>query len=258
MTIRAKATVIFTSLALTLSSCSVKEDRDGCPCLLTVDTEQTVEGSTLLNIVHTSQGAVAQEELPAGTKSFSTEVPRGTVCVYAFGNSDGWEMSEDGLYVYPPEGNEPGRIYAHSDIVNCNREQAWDELVMHKQWCTISMMLEDPALWEGCEFAMESSWNGFYLSDFSAVPGNTNCPVRRISDDFLEVRVTRQGDDGLVLRVSPDGDSIAVGQVIAEAGYDWSKTALDDIILCLSESSTAVNVEIVEWEDGINDPNIEI
>ena len=258
MTFRAKATVIFTSLALTLPACSVKEDRDDCPCLLTVDTSQTVEGSTMLNITHASLGTVAREELPDGTSSFSTEVPRGSVYVSAFSNPDDWVFSTDGMTISLPEGTEPGRIYAHSDLVDCSGEEAWDGVLMYKQWCTIEIMLEDPTAWEDCSFSIEGSWSGFSLSDFSAVSGAFNCQMRRVSDYFVEARVTRQGDDGLILRVSPDDRTIAIGEAIANAGYDWSMVSLNDINISLSDTELGVSVEVVDWEDGQDggDPTI--
>lgn len=238
------------ALPLLFVCCSVKEDRDDCPCLLTIDSGQAVEGSMVLNIVHSVQGVVSQGETTIGTAVY--EVPRGIVGVYAYCNGDGWTISSDGTAVSLSEGSEPGYIYAHSNLVDCYGEQASDTVSMRKQWCTITILTEAPE--ETAGSVVEGKWNGFSLTDFSATPGDFSCPLRQISEHFMEVRVTRQGDNSLVLSTG-NGQTYAIGEAIEEAGYDWTRSSLDDINLSLSDVCVEVEIVPIDWEDGLDDKN---
>ena len=243
---------------LLAATCSVKEDRGDCPCVLTVDTQEAVEGDMVLNIVHQAEGIVCQEEIGSYQGSFSAEVPKGVVCVTAFGNYEGWEISADGLQISLSEGLEPGRIYAHSDLVECYGEKAWDSIVMYKQWCTLTVVLDAAGNWEDCSFTLEGKWNGFLVEDFSATAGSFSCPMALTSEGTVEARATRQGDDSLVIRISQDGQTDrlrAVGKAMAEAGYNWGAPSLDDATVLLSDCAVEVDLNASDWVVGDNDEN---
>lgn len=249
----AQGTMLLAACTFLLAGCSVKEDRDDCPCLLTIDTGQAVEGDMLISLVHESLGVVCQEEVGSGAGTFSTAVPKGTVFVTAFSGNDGWEISDDGLYITLPKGQESGCIYAHSELVDCYDDTAEDIVRMQKQWCTLSIVLDSPGNWDACTFSLEGSWSGFSLENFSAMEGAFSCPMRVSSEGTIQARITRQGDSSLIIRIREEGQADrlrAVGKAIAAAGFDWDSASLDDLTVQLSDCAVEVDLSASDWENG--------
>ena len=64
------------------------------------------------------------------------------------------------------------------------------------------------------------------------------------------VCVPRQADNGLVLRIL-DEDKIlrefALGEYIAESGYDWSAENLDDVEISIDYAHSFISIEVDDW-----------
>ena len=67
--------------------------------------------------------------------------------------------------------------------------------------------------------------------------------------------VPRQMDDSMMLEIRDDPDvlrSFAVGEFIAESGYDWSRPDLEDIEMEIDYSRTGVTFNVSDWKRTIS------
>lgn len=253
-----------TILALVMPSC-VKEDRRECPCYLTEVFERLPEGmrkpnSGLWLQVRSQDGAIVKQETvsPADYPApdwLLVKVPKGYVSVAAANGRAHYRTSEDGRTLMLSSGVEADSLWAHASRVDCRDESAVDTVILHKQWCTLTIKLEGVEVWKPYKFQVTGGWCGMDTGDLSAVAGEFSAYPRRIATDRYEVRIPRQADNNLRLKLYEDGEDEPVydypmGQLMYGSGYDWYRRDLDDLMVTVDYARAEVTVNIAPWDRG--------
>ena len=243
---------------LFLSSCSIKEDRDGCPCWMTVEMPDLVgqdgekvgqdgrspvgagdDGTVVLRLRGNSdEDAVdyeyqVTEAVRVDVGALEYEVPRGAVGVsaVAFGNEMPDRVGYDGIVGYDgdeiriPVGEQMDSLYGFFRMFYTRCESVLCDVELHKEFCTVSFTLGNDGYISPYDLevwgniAGVSSWDLMPLEgDFRFAPSP--------EDGVYRVRVPRQVDNSLelVMLEMPD-------QVGHDGGADNERVVVDRLPL---------------------------
>ena len=238
---------------IAIYSCSVKEDRSACPCIFTVDAggiaadEVTAicrdrNGNDHMRILHPAEGETKTE----------VKVPRGVVKVMAYSGNSVSVEKEDSIII--PFGHGADCLYADVAYADARGETAYEKISLYKQFTVINLKIDCAASdWriEDCVLHVSSRTHGLSLLDLRPVAGGFSCTVHPDNNGIFSFRLPRQNDDESYCWLECDGkrsDSIALGHILREHSFDWSKRNLDDISLEVGLPSDVLSVTIVEWD----------
>ena len=247
--------------------CSIREDRDLCPCRLVLDLPSgTGETALWLEMrtaetdapAESSDGAVAgtavthKETLPAGTKSYHTAVPRGSVSLMAWttGSSDGPDrlplaMTESEIRI--PEGEECPELRLFRRTYDTRCEQVRDTVRFRKEFCMLNLqVLSLNGLYE---LAVRGQYCGFGPGE-RLLKGPFYCRMQPDGTGRVRVRIPRQGDDSLVLELRNGVGAVksfALGEYLRESGYDWTAADLADADILIDYVRSSVTLSLGRW-----------
>lgn len=229
--------------AFLLASCSVKEERTDCPCLLSLDLtgipvrpivlDVTGEGYAYTQVVHEDTVVV----LP---------VPKGEVTVSAVGGA----LSEGDGSIRIPSGEEAPPLYLFHRVISADAEQFILPVRLRKQFCSLELSFSGPPGY-GPPFEVEvdgrvDGWE----SDGSPSEGDFSHRILPGTDGNAVLRLPRQGDDSLVMHIvffDQVVRTFALGSYIEAAGYDWNAMDLEDLSLKVDISVTGVALTMDFW-----------
>ena len=270
---------------LFLSSCSIKEDRDGCPCWMTVDLSDVAESrwkspEVQSNIEHQdvakspeSRSNVAEnvllrlrgnsdedaveyeyqmtEAVRADAGALEYEVPRGAVGVSAV----------NPVRLTIPVGEQMDSLYGFFKMYHTRCESVLCDVELHKEFCTVSFTLGEEGYSSPYDIEVWGNVAGVSAWDLMPVMGEFRyAPVQR--NGVYQVRVPRQVDNSLELvmleipdQVGYDGERVVVdrlplGEYIARSGYDWTAEDLADVNVALDLEMQQVMITVSGW-DGV-------
>lgn len=252
-----------------ISSCSVKEERTGCPCILSIYPDPSVEftrydkfGNTI-RLVNEENGQVySVKQFPKG--SFTDGEPvimsivKGTVSFYAvFDLSNGDVYGTDNVIIR--EGCQADSVFVHRNTLNCYGESASDTLRLKKQWCSLFIHLSDGNSYLPGDVKLESSWDGFDAATLAPHGGAFVFTPDTLSRNKYLIRVPRQADKSMKLTVHSAffPKIYPLGEYIAESGFDWQKESLDDAIIFIDKATVKVEILTKEWDNGTDYGTVE-
>ena len=228
-------------LCAALASCSVKEDRGPCPCVLDIYLENSGDFSDRLAVSGWDSRSdrlfldrISLEQYP---DAYSKKVEKGFMHVSAYCGNESMTLKGDRLII--PEGKPCDRIWAYrGNMVDATGESAEDHIVLHKQYAVIHINVGIKG-GEGTDIVLRAKGkaNGFDISSLEPSRGDFNCFASLDSDMNHLVCVPRQYDDSLELEVFLDGvlsHTVKAGELIANSGYSWEREDLEDIYLSIS------------------------
>lgn len=260
----------------TCPGCSVKEDRDLCPCALVLefpreDAERLRDGvtvcmrgysddvfslcDTLLAGRAASSGGL---DTVSGKWSYSYVVPKGDIDLAVAYSADGLagELNSSGRWIEIDEGRPCPSIWTCCEKVSARADRVTVPVRLHKNFCRIDIQVRDV---DGEEFPFKlrvrGNVNGYGL-DGRPARGAFLCDAERSETESAgsghgyAVTVPRQTDDSLILEiVTGDGvaKSFAIGNYIASSGYDWTSADLKDICLEIDYARTVISFTIDKW-----------
>lgn len=232
----------------TCPGCSVKEDRDLCPCTLVLefpgeDAEKLQDGVTVCMRGYSDDGfslcdtllaeQPASEGAPDGV-SYSYVVPKGDVDLAVAYSADGLagELNSSGRWIEIDEGRPCPSIWTCCEKVSARADRVTVPVRLHKNFCRIDIQVRDV---DGEDFPFKlrvrGNVNGYGLdgkpargaflcdaesaetegSGFgteSEVPGSGTASENTGSGHGYAVTVPRQTDDSLILEIVT-GDGVA-------------------------------------------------
>lgn len=240
-------------LALSLCSCSIKEDRSPCPCWLQVffdrfpDSGVVLTGYTTENIFGESVGKDDFEDFVELT------VPRTLLSVSSYRRTPG--ITHSGRKITISRGCQADSLYAHQAYVDCSGENAVDTVSFHKQFATVYLTFENS---EGETLAkydvlVKGGVNGMDLATLEPIEGEFEFKPEEREDNFFVFRIPRQNDDSLSLELydKSDGefvDAIGAGLLIRNSGFDWRAKDLKDIVINVDFAKMNLEVSVREWD----------
>lgn len=260
----------------TCPGCSVKEDRDLCPCTLVLefpreDAERLQDGVTvcmrgysddLFSLCDTLlAGQAASDGSPdtiSDKWSYSYVVPKGDIDLAVAYSADGLagELNSSGRWIEIDEGRPCPSIWTCCEKVSARADRVTVPVRLHKNFCRIDIQVTDV---DGEEFPFKlrvrGNVNGYGL-DGKPARGAFLCDAERSETESAgsghgyAVTLPRQTDDSLTLEiVTGDGvaKSFAIGNYIAASGYDWTSADLKDICLEIDYARTVISFTIDKW-----------
>ena len=242
-------------LAAALSSCTVKEDRGPCPCVLDIFLEDSGDHADRLGIsAWDGNGRIFLDRIDTDQypEAYQKKVPKGFLSVNAYGGVKSMALKGDRLLV--PEGQQCDPVWAYrGSELDATGESAEDHVVLHKQYAVIHVRLDSLTQMAG-ETVLRAvgTASGLDIATLEPVHGDFRCFTVLDADMHHTVSVPRQHDDSLELEVYLDGvltRTVRIGELIANAGYSWTKEDLDDIYISLGLfTSRSAAVRVNGWD----------
>ena len=225
-------------MSLMWESCTiVKEDRSACPCYLTVEMKGLPAFPATLSI----DGALICEAERDTT--LLVAVPRNGVEVVAIAGALPDERGE----VHIPYGFDCPSLYRFSEEVNTACDTAFVKVLMHKQFCTLSLDFDGPPGWGEPYWTQVRGKVEGMGPEGEPVAGPFECRL----DTGGTVRLPRQApEEELWLDVTmPDKvvRSFALGSYMLKAGYDWTAEDLEDLSLRMNLSVSELRFTTGSW-----------
>ena len=242
---------------LFLSSCSIKEDRNRCPCWMTVDLSDVAESrwkspEVQSNIEHQdvikspeSRSNVAEnvllrlrgnsdedainyeyqvtEEVKVSSGALEYEVPRGAVGVsaVALGREIPGQAGYDGDEIRIPVGEQMDSLYGFFKMYHTRCESVLCDVELHKEFCTVSFTLGEDGYSSPYRIEVWGNVAGVSAWDLMPVLGEFRyAPMQE--NGVYQVRVPRQVDNSLELVMLEIPDQV---------GYDGERGVVDRLPL---------------------------
>ncbi len=260
------------ALAVLLAfSCSIKEDRVGCPCILRIYPDKSLDADYYLSImnkfrimdVQTGEihlkSALDAAVFAKGEPAVFT-IPKGNIEMLGIFGIE--EMKDEGTALRIKEGGQADKVLVYGNALDCTGEMANDTLKLAKQWCTMRISVKKTESGVPGKCQITSHWDGFDLMTLSPTKGGFTFDADTLQEGNYSVRLPRQGDSSLALRLIYDkeetGTDYPIGRLISEAGYDWNKKSLDDLVVYIDRSDVSIGIVVAGWENGKDYGNIEI
>ena len=247
-------TIAVPCLLLWLVSCTVKEDRRVCPCILEVSFSDKDTVEDLVTLVGWSEKelfdvSIRTDDYP---DNYTHNTPRSMV---HFGAAKGVVNSiKVGHLLVIAEGYECDSLYAYSDYIDCTGETAHTVVKFHKQFSTVHIGIANSDYEPGDYFfEVKSSSCGIDLLTCEAVAGSFSCAPGLYKEKEYCYNICRQADDSMTLTVTHySGDKVVfpLGSFISSIGYDWEAEDLQDIYVTLDISRGRVGVGVAGWESA--------
>ena len=251
---------------LFLSSCSIKEDRDGCPCWMMVEMPDRVghdgekvgqdgrfpigagdDGTVVLRLRGNSDEDAMDyeyqvtEAVRADAGALEYEVPRGSVGVsaVAFGNEipgraghDGKSAGYDGDEIRVPVGEQMDSLYGFFKMYHTRCESVLCDVELHKEFCTVSFTLGEDGYSSPYNIEVWGNVAGVSAWDLMPVLGEFRyAPMQK--NGVYQVRVPRQEDNSLelvMLEISRQARNDN-GEMPDQVGHDGEKVVVDRLPL---------------------------
>lgn len=251
--------------AVILSACSVREDREECPCRVNVNlddfagTECRRGVLTVIGPLLHLQDSVSAEDCFG--RGYDVEVRRtGNSFSYVAGCGS-LILSSDSLYC--EKGSEWGEVTLGFRREHCNADMVKIRLSPRKEFCTVNFIFmgTGPDEEAGCRILVRSGCVGLSLGDGGALKGEYEAYARLSAESgTFSVRVPRQPDDGLAAVLLACGgkndagadeeiDTLPIGKMMEANGYDWTKESLDDVFITIDATQREISVEVKPWND---------
>lgn len=267
-------TIASAVLAVLLAgSCSVKEDRTGCPSWVTVNLDEfVVLGETEATLSFASSGKTIARStvniLPYYGGGFVQTVPRASVKVSVVAGIDNSAIEGDTVRVVKGRTADP--LLMSSLTCHPMVDEYPVKAMPHKQYCRVDFVF--PHLSSGFDypfrFRIRTLWSGLDIYSFEPRAGEYEAVVGPNHLGEFFTFLTRQGEGPMTLEVfEPDAGSetegevqktIDLGALLDAAGYDWSKEDLDDVALTVDFSRADVGIRVIEWERDDSYSEVEI
>lgn len=266
--------------AFVLASCSVKEDRSSCPCILRLDVsdgERFQEKGFMLQIASGNSAVEVRENVSVYDfpKGYDILVSKGLKSVSALLGHAGCRLS--GTRLTAGEGKYFEPVFFYNGLVPCLEETASDTVRLHKEFAGLIVEFVD---FENRKFNLDlyvvSPVNGFDIQRARPLKGEMK--ARLISDKdkasyeawmpfsdidtlgrsnrLFRFLVPRQNDGTLVLEILRKSgeilDTLPIGQMLMDVGYNWENKDLDDAIIRIDSSKSEINIVISDWETGVS------
>lgn len=239
-------------MVMTAAACSVKEERHGCPCVLSLD----FSGLDTVAVKEVNILAISAADGIVFTDKVSVEdfcdvyvrnVPRGKLNLNVWSGDGG--MTGSDCLIMIPYGVECPPIYLSSADLDAGGEICHHQVCLHKNHCRLSVEMPD-RLQLPESFTFKGCVNGYGIGGHPS-SGEFSCVAYPSAQGLSHARIPRQNDSSLMLEVddgSPHLKQFAIGEYLAAGGYDWTAEDLADVTITLDYSMTSIQIKIAGWD----------
>lgn len=242
----------FLLLMVFLSGCSVKEQREACPCQLVLDLAKIDKDSCndLRLSVSSADGPIYNQRsvIDEFWPEYTIAVPRSELAVNVYSGEGECFDQTKGIRI--PYGEECPRIYMHSSLVDTRYETVRETVEIHKNHCVVDLYLENDAADSRYELCLKGNVCG-YGWDGQPVQGEFSFRPDGDSDRCYRACLPRQLDASLMLEID-DGSEVlktfSLGEYIVAGGYDWDAQDLEDLTVHINWTLTSVILTVSGWD----------
>lgn len=223
--------------------CTVKEDRDLCPGVLVLETSLVAEAVDSLCVSISG----ATELYDVVTAPFQDEyrynVARGEMGLLVTST-----VTDSGTLTIG-YGSECPKLWLWREVISFYGEKQIVIPDLHKRFCCLTLTAISSVSPYPYAIAVSGNVCG-YSSDGSPVEGEFYVLKSLSSSMSCTICLPQQIDDSLMLDLMSEGGSVrsfAIGEYIAESGYDWSASDLSDLTLQIDFASTSLTLSYDNW-----------
>lgn len=242
-------------LLVTLSSCTVLEDRSVCPSNLRLTVKKQPE--------HICQDGLAWCAVYAPDGSRLAVSPldsmngRDTTLLYSVSREmiSAVASSREIISgsVIAGSGEEMEELYAYRLEIDCSGESAEGVIDQaDKQFCNLTVVLAEEALPYASALGLlaRSPYDGTSFPSLTAHQGDFRYSTAFDGRHSVDFRLPRQGDTGLCLDLVTDDFTATCDlyTIMKEASYDWDAPSLDDFTVTVSINRIAGVIEVLDWD----------
>lgn len=238
--------VILLVIMLLAVSCSVKEDRQDCPCRLMMDMSGIDTALVkVVNLLATSSDGVVFSDT-VSSKDFSRiymrDVPHTQMRISA------WTGDRELIIPY---GQECPPFYMSSFAADTHGEVCLCYVDLKKNHCCLTVLFDGRDQMP-YRLTFRGDVDG-YSDDGTPSVGAFACVAYPLSDGSgAQVIVPRQLDSSLLLDVedveSATLKTFAIGEYLTAGGYDWTSENLDDATVILDYYVTGIKITYKGWD----------
>ena len=237
---------MFLGILAIVAGCSVKEDREKCPCRLMLDFSG-VDTSVVKSVkicAESADGLVFSDSLSAADfdKGYIRDIDK------EFLQFSVWSGHAAGLQI--PYGCECPPLYMHCFEADARGEEFRENVAMKKNHCRLTVLINGR---EDMPYSLTFRGNvDGYGSDGQPSDGMFSCVAYPDGEGGSQVVIPRQTDSSLLLDVEDKSVSIsrtfAVGEYILASGYDWAADQLEDVTVVLDYYLTDMKIIYKGWD----------
>jgi len=276
-----KSRTIFYALALLLPllSCSIKENRQQCPCRLTLDISdgKRVVPEECLNLILVNEDSKVETDTRLKPDNFpkgwQKDVKKGIISICALKGVKACTKKAASLLA--PERGEFDRIFLHCSHADCTGDTAKDTVRLKKAFAEIAVEISDPTNSKH-QFDITAECLSSGLDITTSKPTGEKMSVLLKSDhdkalrgDFHPVQdldtigrsnrlfrfiCPRQNDYSMkILLHDKNGkptDSIPIGEMLRDNEYSWDTQNLKDVFIKIDRTNAGISVKINDWNKG--------
>lgn len=255
--------LLITSLAI-LASCSIKEERRECPCILEINTSITHTGSVvdIAGFDGENQVLFDRFERDSCPRRYEREVKRCMISVTGVLSDEEYEYSGKGRIISIEKGMQADSLFAGVTRVDASGETASSTVSLHKQFTTVHIYQEQAR--EGsCDYRLEVRGDcaGFDVLSLKPVSG----------DFFYEslfppegtfFRIPRMGEASsfwvtiIDLENEEQLGSFQISRLMKESGYNCNAQDLQDVEICVNLVHLGLDISIEKWDGNIEEIDI--
>ena len=241
--------IMIMTVMMFLSSCFVKEDRDDCPCWMTVEMPDRVghDESVVLRLHgNYDEGAMdyaykVSESIKADVGILEYEVPRGSIGVSVVNSAR----------LVVPVGEQMDSLYGFFKPYHTRCESVKCDVELHKEFCTVSFTLVDEHYESPYDIEVRGNISG--VSPWDLVPVSGAFKYAPVAEEGVyRVRIPRQVDASLEMVLLSNQEIVSrlpLGEYIIRSGYDWAATDLSDVSVALDLEKQQVMVTVSGWDE---------
>lgn len=238
-------------MMLFLVGCSVKEQRDECPCRLVLDFAQTdISSVEELRVSLADDSGLVYEKCTDVEDFFPEYVisaPREELSLMVCSDDRDCFEASRGLVI--PQGKDCPRLYMYCADVDCRQETVRDTVRMNKNHCVVDIYMGYDGSFE-YQLCVKGNIDGYGL-DGRPRKGRFSYSPSQGSDGGYTVSLPRQVDSSLLLEID-DGTEVlktfALGEYIEAGGYDWNAPDLEDLTVHVNWAVTTVSITVSGWD----------
>lgn len=271
--------ILLTVAITAVSECSVKEDRQQCPCRLTLDISDgrrvVPEECLSILLINEDSSVEADTRLKPDNfpKGWQKDVKKGIISICALKGVKA--CTKNAASLLAPERGEFDRIFFYHSHANCTGETARDTVRLRKAFAEIAVELPDPTntkhqfditaecLSSGIDITTSKPTGGkmsvLLKSDHDKALRGDFHPVQDLdtigrSNRLFRFICPRQNDYSMrILLHNKNGEltySIPIGEMLKDNEYSWDTQNLKDAFIKIDRAKVGISVKISDWNKG--------
>lgn len=247
-----------------LLSCSVKEDRKECPCILEIKTSVTPETGVvdIAGFDGNNQIVFDRFDRESCPKRYEREVRRCMLSLVGVLSDKEYEYSDGGRIISIDNGLQADSLFAGVTRVDASGETASSTVSLHKQFSTVHIFHEQERE-VSCDYSMEVRGDcaGFDVLSLEPVEGDfhyeTSFPAEGTA--FRIWRMTEDSSLWITIFETENHEvvkSFLLSRMMKDAGYDCVAQDLQDVDIYVNLISMNLSISITEWSGTVMEVDI--